>query len=313
MAMFDQYRSTDVGAPVLRGQVNSLHAVLYYVLVAGYGTKTAAGWSRPFVSTNGAVFLPPGPGPRFYLQVDDNAPGLGLAREARLRAYHTMTSFTAGLEPFPDLSQAPSGVFARKSATADTVSRPWVIFADSKTFYMFIYTGDSASIYSSFGFGEFYSFNPVPEQERVFIAGRSFENDPSGQSDTFDRIGLVSQTLPGSYLSGDIASSFQSIPNGRVGDIGMDSRALSGALSYKNPADNRIYLSPVRVSHTLGGIQVRGRMRGFWHYCHPASTVSDGDTISGSGDLLGSRFVILKQGPTGGVYCIETTNTVETN
>jgi hypothetical protein len=36
-------------------------------------------------------------------------------------------------------------------------------------------------------------------------------------------------------------------------------------------------------------------------------------TFSGAGDYAGKTFMILSPGQNGGAYCIETSNTVETN
>ncbi|MGE3907973.1 MAG: hypothetical protein AB7K36_01385, partial [Chloroflexota bacterium] len=50
------YRSTDSGAPVLTGQAGSLLNLLDKCLVDGYGSKAAAGWSRPYTGTNKTAY-----------------------------------------------------------------------------------------------------------------------------------------------------------------------------------------------------------------------------------------------------------------
>ena len=50
------YQSTDTSAPVLTGVAGSLIALLDAVLVAGYGTQTAAGWTKPFNGINKGVY-----------------------------------------------------------------------------------------------------------------------------------------------------------------------------------------------------------------------------------------------------------------
>ena len=66
------------------------------------------------------------------------------------------------------------------------------------------------------------------------------------------------------------------------------------------------------IVETTNG-SLRGRMRGFWHLCHPASNFSDGQYISGANEHAGKTFQIVKPGPFGGAFCFETSPTVETN
>ena len=54
-------------------------------------------------------------------------------------------------------------------------------------------------------------------------------------------------------------------------------------------------------------------MRGFYHLCHAIAGFSDGQTFSGSGDYAGKTFQVVKQSANNGLYCIEISNTVETN
>ena len=46
------YKSTDSGAPTLTGQAFSLISLLLACLVDGYGSKAAAGWTKPYTGTN---------------------------------------------------------------------------------------------------------------------------------------------------------------------------------------------------------------------------------------------------------------------
>ncbi len=76
--------------------------------------------------------------------------------------------------------------------------------------------------------------------------------------------------------------------------------------------DGGIMLSRVFLHESAtitGSVTVRGQMRGFWHFLHPSGArVNDGDTFSGTGDLAGRTFLILKPAVDSlGVYVIETT------
>jgi len=90
------YTSTDAGAPQLTGQAGSLLALLRAVLVNGYSTgataKAPLGWTQEFSGTNKAVFRNnPTTGSGYRLRIDDTQ-----AREARMRAYTTMTNVDTG-------------------------------------------------------------------------------------------------------------------------------------------------------------------------------------------------------------------------
>src|SRR5262245_26448894 len=130
------YRSTDSSAPTLSGTAGDLVNVLDKCLVAGYGSKTAAGWSKPFTGTNAAVFRMGG-GNQFYLDVNDNGPGAGTGQEARVRGYETMTAVATGTGPFPTVAQLAAGIIVRKSAALSGTTRAWVMVADDRSFYLF--------------------------------------------------------------------------------------------------------------------------------------------------------------------------------
>src|SRR5690348_12633571 len=124
------YSSSDTGAPVLTGQAGSLIAVLDACLVNGYGTQTAAGWTKAFSGTNKADYRMAG-GNQFYLDVDDSAAQTAAGKEANVRGYEAMTALATGTNAFPTTTQfAAPGQVIRKSATADATSRGWILVAD---------------------------------------------------------------------------------------------------------------------------------------------------------------------------------------
>lgn len=311
------YRSSDGSAPTLSGTVGDLVNVLDKCLVAGYGSQTAAGWTKPYTGTNGAVFRP-GAGLQYYLNVNDNGPGAGTGKEARVVGYETMTAFATGTNLFPTAAQMANGLFVRKSTTADATTRVWIVAADERTFYMWVLAGDVANSYTAWGFGEIYSFK-TSDVGRMILLARSSENIGTSAAENFDLISVFSSVQSGTYLARDSANSVGAIAAGKMGDQSFLSTpsggvAIAGSLAYKNPADNRIYLAPLRVYHVSGGNQIRGRLRGLWHFGHAASNVADGDTITGAGDLAGKTFLVMKSGLTSGsVYVVETSNTWETN
>lgn len=313
------YRSSDASAPTLSGSVGDLVTVLDAVLVNGYGAKAAAGWTKPYTGTNGAVFRSGTGSNQFFLNVNDNGPGAGTAKEARVVGYETMSAFATGVNPFPTVAQFTNGLFLRKSVTADATQRAWIITADARTMNMFILTGDTVGMYYPFIFGDFYSLK-ASDGYRTCIIARATENTgavTASSIEGFDSINYNFGLNPGHYIARDVQGNVGAIQAGKAGDAsltnGSNPNAQIGIAAFTNPADLKLYLAPLRLVHTVGGNTIRGRLRGLWHFCHAVASVSDGDTFTGSGDLAGRTFLILKNGTNGGVYTLETSNTWDAN
>jgi hypothetical protein len=282
-------------------------------LVTGYGALSPAGWTKPYTGTASAVFRP-GAGLQYYLNVNDNGPGAGTYKEARVVGYETMSAFGTGTNLFPTAAQMSTGAFVRKSTSADATARAWFLIADERTFYCSIAAGDTVAVYLTWGFGEIYSFKGVSDSGRIFLLARSTENVSTNSVNTFDMLVSIGGTMSGgSYLARDTAGSVAPVAFSRLGDFFTSGTGTVGDLAFKNVADNKIYLAPLRAHQLVGGSHFRGRMRGLWHWGHPAAACSDRDTITGSGDLAGKTFTILKANPNGGIIVYETSNTWEYN
>ena len=129
------YSNTDVSAPPGNGVSGSLITLLDAVLVNGYGSKTAAGWTKVFAGTNIAVYRnnPLAPGSSgMYLRVDDTT-----SNYATVKAYKTMSDISTGTDMIPSGTPAytNTAIYWIKSSSADTVYRPWMIVADDRTMY----------------------------------------------------------------------------------------------------------------------------------------------------------------------------------
>lgn len=156
------YSSFDAGAPVLTGEAGSLIAVLDACLVAGYGSKAAAGWTKPFVGTNIAVFRP-GAGEQSYYQIkDDGVDGTNGTKNATVYIYETMTDAVTGTGKTPASYTANHYIHLPKSTTQDATQREWKVYASNKACYVLtkcgIVTWDAYHI--SF-FGEYARINPT--------------------------------------------------------------------------------------------------------------------------------------------------------
>lgn len=192
------YRSTDASAPTLTGQVGSLTTLLDAVLVNGYGSQTAAGWSINQTTTNKRGYKQNTTGANnssgMLLYVDDTGPGAGGAREARVCGFESMSAITpTGTGQFPTGSQSSVGtgqLVIRKSATADSTARAWTIVANGQTIYLFTETGDTTipTAACTFVFGDFKSFKSS-DQYAVSIIARVAENSGASFTDSLHIVG----------------------------------------------------------------------------------------------------------------------------
>jgi hypothetical protein len=329
MAQFTIYQNTDGSAPTLSGTVGSLVALLDACLVNGYGAKAAAGWTKPYTGVAKAVFRQGAGSNGMYLRVQDDAPGAGGAKEARITGYEAMTTVDAGTNPFPSAAQGVGGiamVVARKSITADATARTWLVAADSRTAYVLIKSEAAVGVagdYYCFGFGEFFSFQ-LNDPYRVLIMGRTSENATASNVETFVRNdGGIGTATVGHFMPRGHNGTYGPINLSKTGDTvkNANTGAGSGVVPYTNPSDGGLYLAPFWISDpTTAPVKgLRGRFRGVWLFLHPAASVNDRDTVSGgaSGELVGKTFLFMKNigssGSADGIGVIETSNTLETN
>lgn len=304
------YKSTDASAPVLTGENGSLNALLYACLVTGYGAKSAAGWTRAFNDTpnSTSVFQQGAGSSGRYLRVDDGGPGAGAAREARATGYETMTDVDTGTNPYPSAAATPASfTVIRKSTTADSTARAWKIFADHATVYVFIYSADTAGEPRAFMFGDLYSFMTTTDDYRSMIIGRGTENNGTSAVTFVQNIAVNTSTLISQHwvcrsYSG-VGTSVQVGKHADVAKTGNASVVGGGGETYPASVNNGILFGPVYV-HENG--KLRGRMRGFWCLYHSAPLV-DGDTFSGSGDMAGRTFEVVK-GESSSQYLLETSS-----
>lgn len=311
------YKSTDASAPSLAGTNGSLVALLDAVLVNGYGSQSAAGWTKPYNATNKGVYRnSTTTGTGFYLDVDDSGPGGGGAREARVKGYEAMTAVATGTNPFPTVAQMSTGMFVRKSASADSTARPWYILADETVFYLFVESGDygGPTRVTAFCFGDFYSFK-ANDAYRCMIIARTGENTGSSNYENFPCISPCSGSFPqnytlgGHYLArpfngvgtstafGKHADTYASGTGGASGYTQLMGQTVSNVgaagnwgLTYPNPADGGLYMAPVYLHHNMG---LRGYLKGLWCPSHD-NPLAHCDTFSGTGAMASKSFLVMQ-------------------
>jgi hypothetical protein len=329
------YKSTDANAPVLTGAAGSLITLLDAILVNGYGAKAAAGWTKPYSWSNGAVYRNSAAlGSGLFLNIDDNGAGPNSAREARARGFEFKTLYDPGAAqlngtgPFPTTTQLPAGIAIAKSMSLDQIARKWIAIADTRTLYLFTLPGHWQG-YSAFMFGDFFSLGGNADVYRCAIIGRSAEtlqdSIDSLHTLTALTISALGHYTPRAYATG--LSQQVAIQLGKHGNAAHSTTFLVGLAVLPNVPDASIQLSPVAVHEPVpagaaaaavsGRAILRGRLRGFWHFLHPlASNINDGDTFQGQAGsaLAGKAFIIIKPAADAqGIYIIETSDTWETN
>jgi hypothetical protein len=280
--------------------------------------KLGAGWTKPYTGVNLAAFKNGG-GCQMYLRVNDAGPGAGGAKEARALGYETMSDVNTGTGLFPTAAQFANGMFIRKSTTADATSRSYIVVADSRTFYLFVLTGDTAGCYYCAGFGEFYSL-VTSDSYRNWFTARNAENNTGA---TVECMGLLSvlTAVTNNYVPRGYTGLGTAVDVGKHGDgVKGSTGGFLGTVANPNPEDGKLFISPVWIQDnaTAPTPNIRGRMRGLWQWCHSLASATDQDTFSGTGLLAGKTFLVIKTFPAFtagavGVAIIETSDTLETN
>jgi len=289
---------------------------------AGTDTKASVGWTKPYTGTGKAAFRQAA-GCGFYLNVQDNGPGAGLQKEARLVMYETMTAIDTGTGGMANL--AATG-YARKSSTNDPTNRVWRLYADSKTFYLCMESADVATTPLWIAFGDYYSLIKGDNFNCLLIA-RGAENTGTATStvegfSTFGHGTSLFSAAPGHWLMRNVGGMGNAVTFNKLGDQARNSstsaqQTFLGGFTYPNPVDSGLLL------HRLGIMEIgspgtsgfiRGFLRGIWHPRHAAASFSTGDTASGSGALTGKTWEAVKEtnGNTGVVF-VETSDTWETS
>ena len=318
------YRSTDASAPTLTGQVGSLTSLLDAVLVNGYGSQAAAGWSIGYTAANKRAYQQNTAGANLstgaFLYVDDTGPGAGGAREARVCGFETMSAITpTGTGQFPTAAQSSVGVgtlVIRKSATADSTARAWTCIANGQTFYLFTESGDYTTpvLAMPFVFGDFVGYRSS-DSYAICIIGRTAENTAVANVDPLhslysDSAFALTNPIIGHFVARSWTAVGGSVQVSKLIDIGKQfgsgnavgsgsfvnvgtpgahiGRYPSTQFPYPNPPDGALWLSPISVGHTNC---VRGYLRGLWAPLHDRPLNHDDTYTVSGGNLSGKSFI----------------------
>lgn len=310
------YQSSDASAPVLTGTAGSLITVLDACLVDGYGTKTAAGWTKPYSGTNIAVYRmsTAGGSSGCYMRVDDTGT-LTDARDARVYGYKTMSDINTGTAQFPTTATEiqVGGAPWKKSSTANATARPWVIIADERLLYFFSYA-NSTTLYASTTnnsaacFGDLISFLAGDTNQCILI-GQQFTASIDGERQAMGRVYANYAADQPMWLARDYTGITQAkkavlyprCPAGLTGVSDGLTLGYSQSGAFPDPVTGGINLWSIAVREATA--TNRGLMPGFYWPFGGTLVGTDGDTFAGTGNQAGRNFILLpvqNYGGTGG-------------
>lgn len=316
-----KFSSTDSGAPVLTGQNGSLIALLHACLVGtagvAYGSggtaKTAAGWTEPFTNTaTKGVWrnsLAAG-GTGCYCRIlDDGSIATAAAREANMITYRAMTDIDTGSDPAPATATLASGVFIRKSNTADSTGRAWELVADEKSWYLLVRANATVSADTAlYGGGDIESF-VAGDAYRYFSMGRVTGNSAGGASNFINGsvAGYTSPSSNGFYIGRNYAQTGASISLSLAGLISVVGNAIGGsfALAATTPGTGDQHFSPCFL---VGEAAIRGRLRGVYAPANNLLAQGFAATFAGPTGLAAGSVLMVSHvtGGQAGALCLET-------
>lgn len=293
------YRSDDGSAPVISGQTSALRLALNAILVDGYGAKAAAGWTKAYEDAGShLVAYRQGGGAQKYLALTDSATQI-----STLRGYNAMSAVDTGIGSFPRFSTG-TAMQCRKSVTADSTARPWICYATDTTFYLIIF-GNQTTIGSfdggdaHLGFGDMV---PILDYgQNTFIIAAS-DTSTTSTTATVTRQGLSGNfdSSPYALLSGRMGGADYPFPvykGARTAWTATISGSTSNLPAYPDPATGMLNIAPFYLTNQeVLNVLVLGRVPGLWCLLHPYTSFTSLDTFSGTGNLAGRTFQIVKTG-----------------
>lgn len=286
------YYSTDASAPSLTGQSGALIGILDACLVNGYGSKAAAGWTKPFSGTNLAAYLQGSGGNGHYLSVDDTG-----TTTARCVGYEAMTDVSTGTNAFPLAAQLSGGGYFYKSSTADATARAWCLIATEKAFYLYIGYAEASLVAALtsprhvYFFGSITSFKTGDAYGTMLIANSASASNGSAFGASAYNSYTIAQN--GHFMARSYTQSGQSVTCGKYSSAVIPSHLgySTSTLTYPDPVSGGMLLSPVYVYEAVA-LARRGLLPGCWGPVHSLPGQC-GDTFTGVGEMAGKEFILL--------------------
>lgn len=261
----------------------------------------AAGWLKPFSGTNLGAYRVNG-GTGAYLRVDDTG-----TTNARVFAFESMNDVNTGSGQVPTATQVSGGAYWCKANAAGGSGRAWIVVSDDRTVWIKVGTVSAGSQNNgiTYGAGDFlsrkagdaFSFalwaSPIDNATGTTVGGADqyyglahADYFGSGSGYALRAVTGFTSTLRQAKIPDRYA--VYSISSGAAGAF---ESGICG-LSYPNPADNSLLLTPYAV-HSSGG--PRGMLRGalFCPQTLPSPGFAALTMFDGQGDLNGRKILTV--------------------
>lgn len=253
------YKSTDTSAPAITTASGSLIAVLDACLVNGYGSQTAAGWTKPFSTSTTASYIPAA-GNQFYLHVSD--PGAS----KRFWGSETATSSAIANQTgtFPELADLSGGCWFDMS----TNGGGWLLVATERCMYFWANTNnlsppqDTSTGPKMIFFGDVDSYVTGDGYNTMVIGGVSSGN--AVMAHTVFQTG----TNAGHYICRSADQTTHSTLVGKFYVSGLNETGYAGSSS--NSRLDYVSINGTMLFHELELIEldpsntIRGKLPGLW-------------------------------------------------
>lgn len=307
-------RTANAGVAAVNGESRILTATVSAVTFAVPGVPDGvvpgvittdvapAGWQEVYTSGTVSVFKPGAvEATGCYLRVDD-----GATTVSRVVGYESMSDAVTGTGPFPSAAQVAGGNYWPKSNVADASARGWRLFADSRSFLLYVMPSNGAQTHGVLlGFGDLVS-NRSADHYGCMINGcdNNAASSATAQMGCLGRVVAPGSATDGVYLA-RAASGIGSSRVARKTSAYSTGAAYSGTggysahgLPYPNGADNSLRLSPVDL--LVSGEGVRGVIAGLYHSAQSmGDSFSTGDIVPGTGLYANKKFIALRVGAPG--------------
>jgi hypothetical protein len=267
------YSSRDDGAPTPSG-AGTIPNILEACLVTGYGSKPAAGWTKPYENTATNV--------KVFKNGDASFPLFVRVKGTFVyRGYLNMTGPDTGHGPFPTLSQVSGdGISFNLSASSLNF---WMVFADEKTFVLY---GIDSTIHCLAYFG----YTPLFDGSDAAVISATSANGVTGL--------YYFTSATGSFFD---SSSYLLRKDGlspiRVVSVvptGISSANMQGVF---NPGVNAVVpVQPLTLSEVgaSGGFFLYGKYRMLYTYSAPFNSIVNLTRLVGTDSYSGKEFIVLR-------------------
>ncbi len=296
------YKSTDAGAPTLNGTAGSLISVLDACLVNGYGSKSAAGWTKAYSGTNLAAYRMStfSPATGMYLRVDDTGTTNG-----RIVGYESMSDVNTGTGPFPTSVQQSGGLYVYKSASSDSTARPWAIIATNRSFYLYdnpamsnVELSSTTATDNLYFFGDIITRKAVDGYQCVIIAmPNTFDSNNTSRFGQVNSSSSGYNANNGHYMARAYTGIGGSIQIAKGRNYVFDSNFLVGTLgatvsnAYPDPITQSINFATTCIAESVS--VVRGNLPGFYEPISGANMASAWNEYQGQGSMSGKNLVFI--------------------